>query len=145
MTMISTGTNPNGKTFTTRGADTRCREQRPDGNVEERKDEKPTSPVMEFAANGPNGIAWVFPEIKAKLDLKFDGKDVAPVGPTVPEGFDDCSDQVDARSFSFVEKMNEKPTVKGTLTVSQRWKDYDELSVPAMKEQTREQRVYDKE
>ena len=88
MTVISSGTNPDGKPFHDVVVYTRVDgEKRFDGNVEEREGEElDTSRTVEFVANGPDGITWVLPEIKAKLELTFDGKDYAPVGPTVPKG-----------------------------------------------------------
>ncbi len=145
MTGISTGTNPNGRDF--HDTEVFTRTAGTSGLVGTWKSEKmksSTSPVMEFAGNGEDGIAWILPEIKAKLDLKFDGKDVAPVGPTVPPGLTISATKINARSFSFVEKMNGKPIVKGTLIVSHDGKTLTNTS-SATKEQSKRTAVYDKQ
>jgi hypothetical protein len=145
MTIISTGTNPDGKAF--RDTEVLTRLEGGKGLLGTWKSEKvksSTSPVMEFAANGPDGIAWIFPEIKARLDLKFDGKDVAPVGPTVPAGLTIAATKINARSFSFVDKMNGKALFKGTLTVSPDCKTLTNVS-SAVHEQHKRTAVYDKE
>jgi hypothetical protein len=87
MTVLSSGTSPNGTAFNDKEVYTRIAGTSGlMGTWKSEKVKSSTSPMMEFAANGPNGIAWILPEIKAKLDLTFDGKDIAPVGPTVPAG-----------------------------------------------------------
>ncbi|HTU49261.1 MAG TPA: hypothetical protein VMF56_01635 [Acidobacteriaceae bacterium] len=145
MTVISTGTNPDGTAF--HDTEVYTRTAGTNGLLGTWKSEKvkeSTSPIMEFAANGPNGIAWILPEIKARLDLTFDGKDVTPVGPTVPAGLTLAATKINAQSFSFVEKMNGKPIVKGTLTVSHDGKTLTNTS-SAMHEQNKRMAVYDKE
>jgi hypothetical protein len=119
MTVLSSGTNPDGKDF--HDSETLTRTAGSSGLIGTWKSEKmksSSSPIIEFADGGANGIAWILPEIKAKLDLTFDGKDVAPVGPTVPDGLTISATKNSARSFNFVEKMNGKEMVKGTLSVS---------------------------
>ncbi|MES2222255.1 MAG: hypothetical protein V4587_14970, partial [Acidobacteriota bacterium] len=87
MNVISSGTNPNGKDFHDTVVLTRVAGSSGlMGTWKSEKMKSSTSPMMQFAANGSDGIAWILPEIKARLDLKFDGKDVKPVGPTVPDG-----------------------------------------------------------
>ena len=144
MTVISTGTNPDGSNFHDTATYTRTAGTGGlTGSWKSEKVTSSTSPVMEFAGNGPDGIAWILPDIKARLDLKFDGKDVAPVGPTVPAGLTIAATKNGPRSFSFVEKMNGKPIVKGTLTVSRDGKTLTNTSSP-MKEQNKTTAVYDK-
>jgi hypothetical protein len=145
MTVISTGTNPDGTAF--RDTEVYTRTAGTNGFLGRWKSEKvkeSTSQMMEFAAAGPNGIAWILPEIKARLDLKFDGKDVAPVGPTVPAGLTLAATKINSRSFSFLEMMNGKPIAKGTLTVSQDGKTLTNTS-SAMHEQNKRMAVYDME
>lgn len=145
MTVISTGTNPDGKAFNDTEVYTRVAGTSGlMGTWKSEKVKSATSPMMEFAASGPDGIAWILPEIKAKLDLTFDGKDVAPVGPTVPDGLTISATKISSHSFSFVEKMNGKPLFKGTLTVSYDGKTLTNVS-SAMQEQNKRTAVYDKE
>lgn len=145
MTVISTGTNPNGKDF--HDTEVYSRVAGTSGLMGTWKSEKmksSTSPVMEFASAGADGITWILPEIKARLDLTFDGKDVAPVGPTVPPGLTIAATKNGPRSFDFVEKMNGKPMVTATLTVSSDGKTLTDISHP-MKGQNKRTAVYDKE
>ena len=145
MTVISSGTNPDGTDFHdtevyTRTAGTSGLM----GTWRSEKIKSSTSPAIEFAANGPDGIAWILPEIKAKLDLTFDGKDVAPVGPTVPAGLTIAATKNSPRSFSFVEKMNGKPLAKGSMSVAHDGKTLTDTS-SAMNEKNQRTAVYDKE
>jgi hypothetical protein len=144
MTVISTGTNPDGTPF--HDTEVYTRTAGTNGLLGTWKSEKvkeSTSPIVEFAANGPNGIAWILPEIKARLDLTFDGKDVAAVGPTVPAGLTLAATKINSKSFSYLEKMNGKPIAKGTLTVSHDGKTLTSTSSP-MHEQNKTVAVYDK-
>lgn len=145
MTIISTGTNPDGKDF--HDTEVFTRTAGTSGLMGTWKSEKmksSTSEVMEFASNGSDGIAWIFPELKARLDLKFDGKDVAPVGPTVPEGFTISATKNGAKSFNYVEKMNGNALFKGTLTVSPNGNTLTSVS-SAVQEQNKRTEVYDKQ
>ncbi|MGC2213233.1 MAG: hypothetical protein WA419_13860 [Silvibacterium sp.] len=80
-----------------------------------------------FEANGDNGLIWSIPEIKASLTLTFDGKDVAPVGPTVPNGLTIAATKLGPRSFELTEKMNGKVMFKGRFTVSEDGKTLTEV------------------
>jgi hypothetical protein len=145
MTIISSGTNPDGSDF--HDTEVFTRTAGTNGLMGTWKSEKmksSTSPSMEFAGNGPDGIAWILPEIKARLDLKFDGKDVAPVGPTVPAGLTISATKNGPKSFNFVEKMNGKALVQGTLSVSPDGKTLTNTS-SAMQEQNKRTAVYDKQ
>lgn len=77
-----------------------------------------TPTTREFEANGDNGLIWKIPELKASVNLTFDGKDVAPTGPTVPDGLTLAATKLGPRSFELTEKMKEKVIFKGRLTVS---------------------------
>jgi hypothetical protein len=69
---------------------------------------------------------------------------VAPVGPTVPEGLTISATKNGAKSFNFIEKMNGKALVQGTLSVSPDGKTLTNVS-SAMKEQNKRTAVYDKQ
>jgi hypothetical protein len=145
MTIISTGTNPDGKDFHDTAAFTRTAGTSGlMGTWKSEKMKSATSEVMEFAANGSDGIAWILPDIKARLDLTFDGKDVAPVGPTVPEGLTISATKNGPTSFDFVEKMKGKALFHGTLSVSPDGKTLTNVST-AGQEQNKRTAVYDKE
>jgi hypothetical protein len=82
-------------------------------------------------ANGDDGIIWNIPEIKASLALKFDGKDVAPTGPTVPDGLTLSATRISPMEFAIEEKMNGKVVWKGTNTVSANGKTLTQVGSPA--------------
>jgi hypothetical protein len=89
----------------------------------------PDTRVME--ANGDDGIIWNIPEIKASLPLKFDGKDVAPTGPTVPVGLTLSATRISPRKFALEEKMNGKVVWKSIETVSADGKTLTSVGSPA--------------
>ena len=145
MTVISSGTNPNGSPF--RDTEIFTRVEGTSGLMGSWRSttmKSSTSPVLEFAANGENGITWILPEIKAKLDMTFDGKDVAPVGPTVPKGLTISATKDNPRSFSYVEKLNGNAKFKGTITVSKDGKSLTDVTRPVGTPQ-RTTAVYDKQ
>lgn len=145
MTVISSGTNPNGSPF--RDTETFTRVEGTSGlmgNWKSTKVNSSTSPILEFAANGDNAITWILPEIKARLDMTFDGKDVAPVGPTVPKGLTISATKNNPRSFSYVEKLNGTAKFKGTITVSKDGKSLTDVTRPVSTQQ-RTTAVYDKQ
>jgi hypothetical protein len=72
----------------------------------------------QIEANGDNGIIWNIPEIKASVKLNFDGKEVAPTGPTVPAGLMLSATKNGPRSFTLVETMKGKVIWRGHFTVS---------------------------
>ena len=76
----------------------------------------PTSAQIE--ANGDNGIVWHIPEIKASVNLTFDGKEATPTGPTVPDGLTLAATKIGPRSFELVEKVKDKVVFRGRYTVS---------------------------
>lgn len=88
------------------------------GKWKSTKMENNTPTTAKIEANGDNGIIWNIPEIKASLALKFDGKDVAPTGPTVPQGLTLSATRISPRSFELTEKMKGKVIFKGRYTVS---------------------------
>lgn len=145
LTVISTGTNPDGKPFHDVVVYTRVDgENGLMGTWKSAKVKTSTSRTVEFVANGSDGITWVLPEIKAKLEMKFDGKDYAPEGPTVPKGLTIAANRVGDNAFTFVEKMDGKPLYKGTYTVSNDGKTMTNVSSPVSVDQT-ETAVYEKE
>jgi hypothetical protein len=145
MTIISTGTDPDGKAF--RDTEVFTRTEGSSGLMGTWKSEKvksSTSAVLKFAANGEDGIVWILPDIKARLDMKFDGKDYAPVGPTVPAGLTIAATKNGDRSFSFVEKMHGKSLFKGSMTVSKDGKTLRDVSTPVSVEE-KATAIYDKQ
>jgi hypothetical protein len=145
MTISSTGTTPDGKVFHRVAVYVRVDGTKGlMGTWKSDKVKDSTSEVLKFEANGPDGVIWILPAIKAKLDMKFDGKDYAPVGPTVPKGLTISATKTGDKSFEMVEKMDGKPLYKGTYTVSDDGKTLTNVSTPTSTDQE-ETAVYDKE
>jgi hypothetical protein len=83
------------------------------------KGEQQSSPaIIEFEANGPNGLAFVLPASKARCDVKFDGQDYTAKGPTVPAGLTLAVTKNGDRSMELTEKVKGKPMFKANYTVS---------------------------
>jgi hypothetical protein len=127
-----TGTRPNGDAIDEKESYTRIAPGK--GFYGKWKDAKvsnnsPTS--REIEANGDNGIVWNIPEIKASLHLKFDGKDVAPTGPTVPDGLTVSATKLGPRSFELTEKLKGKIIFKARITISADGKTMTDVGSPA--------------
>jgi hypothetical protein len=87
--------------------------------------------TYEFAAKGSDGLTWNIPAIKGVLDAKFDGKDYAPVGPTVPKGFTIALVRTSPRTLKVSWKMNGEVVQHSTMTVSADGKKMTEVGSAA--------------
>ena len=116
----STGTKPNGDRFHDTETYTRVTPGKGFFGKWKSTSVKVDAPnTAQIDANGNDGITWHIPEIKAQVALKFDGKDVAATGPTVPDGLTLAATRTGPRSFTLVEKLKGKPIWKATITVSE--------------------------
>jgi len=130
--VTSTGTKPNGDQFNESETYTRIAGEKGFfGKWKRTKMSNDKPNTAQIDANGDDGIVWNIPEIKASVNLKFDGKDVAPVGPTVPDGLTLAATKTGPRSFTLVEKIKGKPIWKGQFTVSADGKTLTEVGSPA--------------
>ena len=68
--------------------------------------------------SGDGSLTWQLPDLKAEVSIRPDGKDATPRGPTVPPGFTLSLTKAGPKSFVLVQKMNGKPLVKATETIS---------------------------
>lgn len=128
----STGTKPNGDTFNDNEEYTRVTEgQSFFGKWKSTKVSDSAPNTAQIDANGDDGVVWNIPEIKASVALKFDGKEVAPTGPTVPDGLTLAATKTGPRSFTLIEKIKGKPVWKGHFTVSADGKTMTEIGSPA--------------
>jgi hypothetical protein len=117
--VATTGTRPNGDAINESESFTRVTPGKGFyGKWKSTKVSNNSPTTRQFDANGNNGIIWNIPEIKASVTLKFDGKDVAPIGPTVPDGLTVAVTKIGPRSIEMTEKMKGKVVFKGRLTVS---------------------------
>lgn len=87
--------------------------------------------TYEIAAKGDDGLTWNIPAIKGVLEVKFDGKDYAPVGPTVPKGLTIALVRVSPRTLKMTEKVNGEVTLHSTMTLSTDGKKITEVGSPA--------------
>jgi hypothetical protein len=87
--------------------------------------------TYEIAAKGSDGLTWNIPAIKGVLDAKFDGKDYAPVGPTVPKGLTIALVRTSPRSLKMTEKVNGEVTLHSTMTLSADGKKFTEVGSTA--------------
>jgi hypothetical protein len=131
LSVNSTGTKPNGDQFNEDEAYTRLTAGKGFfGKWKSTKVSANSPNTAEIAANGDDGIIWNIPEIKASVTLKFDGKDVKPVGPTVPDGLTLAATKAGARSFKLEEKINGKLIWSAHYTVSADGKTLTEIGTP---------------
>jgi hypothetical protein len=83
------------------------------------KNYKSSSPdVMELAASGADGLTLTIADYQATCNAKFDGKDYAATGPTLPAGLTLAIQKTGPRSFDMTEKQDGKALYKSTFTVS---------------------------
>lgn len=117
--VATSGTRPNGQEINVTESYTRIAPGKSFyGKWKSTKMENNSPTTAKIDADGDNGIVWHIPEIKASVNLKFDGKEVAPTGPTVPQGLTLAATKVGPRSFELTEKENGKVVFKGRYTVS---------------------------
>ena len=119
LTDTATGTKPNGDAINATSTYTRTAPGKGlFGTWKNTKNSNSSPNSAQIEANGENGIIWNIPEIKASVKLNFDGKEVAPTGPTVPHGLTLAATKTGPRSFKLVEKMNGKLLWTGHFSVS---------------------------
>jgi hypothetical protein len=119
LTDTATGAKPNGDPINATSTYTRIAPGKGlFGTWKNTKNSNSTPNSAQIEANGENGIIWNIPEIKASVKLNFDGKAVAPTGPTVPHGLTLSATKSGPRSFTLVEKMKGKTIWRGHFTVS---------------------------
>jgi hypothetical protein len=127
-----TGTLPGGKSFDDTTTYTRVAGSKgligswKDTNVKLKEDS-----IMSWkAGSSPDSMRWELPDIKAYVDVSFDGKDASPVGPTVPKGLTIALTKTGPHSLSMVEKLNGKVIAKATYKLSADGKTLTEVETP---------------
>ena len=78
----------------------------------------------------PTTMRWELPSIKAYVEVSMDGKEAAPVGPTVPKGLTISVTKNGPRSMTMIEKMNGKELEKSTYRVSADGKTLTQVETP---------------
>jgi hypothetical protein len=119
LTVVTTGIKPNGDAYTDSAVYTRT-----SGTTGLLGDWKSTNVKLSspnpltITANGLTGIVLNIASMKATLTGNFDGKDVAPVGPTVPPGLTIALFRIGPASFRLVEKINGSVAYSARYAVS---------------------------
>jgi hypothetical protein len=145
MNVVSKGTKPNGEAF----EDTTVFERVSGGSgligKWRTKSVKIGSPnTFSFEPNGEDGMILKIVEMNATCAAKFDGKDYAATGPTVPANFTLAVQRKGPRSFELTQKQNGKPLFQSTFTVSADGKTMTSKGSPVgVKEETTA--VYDRQ
>lgn len=87
--------------------------------------------TYDIAEKGPNELTWNIPAIKGVVDLPLDGKDSAPVGPTVPKGLTISLLRTSPHTLKLVEKINGEPIYHSTMTLSADGKKFTDVGSAA--------------
>jgi len=100
--------------------------------------------TLQIMAGKDDGLVFAMPAYTMTADVKFDGKDYAVSGPTLPAGFTMGLRRIDVRSFEMITKVGGKVVYRETFTVSA---DGKTLTDVAMAEGTQEKTkaVYDRQ
>jgi hypothetical protein len=128
LTVSSTGTRPNGETFHNTSVYTRTAGT--DGLLGSWKSTSVTLSApnaLTISGNGLDGLAIEIPTLKASVRANFDGKDVAPSGPTVPPGLTISLMRIGPASFRLVQKVNGIVAYSSRYTVSDDGKTMTEI------------------
>lgn len=133
----SKGTNPDGSSFDDNSEFTRAGGTNGiAGSWKNTKTDISEERRYEITDKGPDELTWNIPEIKGVLDVKLDGKDYAPVGPTVPKGLTIALLKVSPQTLKMTEKMNGALIYHSTMTVSADGKTMTEVGTPAKTNQS---------
>ena len=133
-TMIeeSTGTRPDGQTFDNTTTFTRVGGAKglmgswKDAKVDLKEDRT----MVWKAGSSADTMHWELPELKAFVDVSFDGKEATPVGPTVPKGLTLSLTKSGPDSLVVLEKLNGKLLQKNHYKISADGKTLTEVETP---------------
>jgi len=100
--------------------------------------------TLQIMAGKDDGLVFAIPAYKMTADVKFDGKDYAVSGPTVPAGFTMGLRRIDARSFEMIQKVGGKVVYRDTMTLSADGKTLTDVGV-AEGTQEKIKAVYDRQ
>jgi hypothetical protein len=115
----SKGKTPDGKSFDDTSVYTRISGTKGlMGAWKSTKAEVSAPEVWNIIEKGPNELIWDIETIKGRLDATLDGKDIAPVGPTVPKGLTVAVTRVSPKVLKLTLKMNGEVSERATMTIS---------------------------
>jgi hypothetical protein len=113
------GTNEDGPPFDTQTTATRVVGGPGLAGTWELQNLKLSSPdLMEISSCDENGITFVYPANKGKLDLKFDGKEYAQEGPRASKNLSFTGKRLDPRSFEVTAKREGKVISRDEYKIS---------------------------
>jgi hypothetical protein len=128
----STGTNPDGSSFDNSSDYTRVSGTHGlIGSWKSTKTNINEEQTYDISEKGPNELTWNIPAIKGVLNVKLDGKDYAPEGPTVPKGLTIALVRTSPHTLKMTEKMNGEVSLHSAMTLSADGKKITELVTPA--------------
>lgn len=147
MTIVSTGTRPDGKTFHDESVYTKTKS---DGCLEGTwKNTKATqsAPADYVISQGsaPDSLKWEVPAWKETVEGKVDGSDLAINGPTVPAGMTICFTADGARKLVYQLKSGGTVIGQGEQVLAANGKSYTDTSWTPGKEQEKQTYVYNKQ
>jgi hypothetical protein len=127
-----TGTSPSGKSFDDTTKYTRVAGTKglmgswKDTDVKMKEDQ-----VMVWkAGSSADSMRWELPDLKAYVDIAFDGKECTPVGPTVPKGLTLSLTKTGPHTLQMVEKLNGEVLVKASYKLLPDGKTLTEVEAP---------------
>jgi hypothetical protein len=128
----SKGTNPDGSSFDNNSNYTRVSGTKGlMGSWKSTKTDINEEQIYDIAEKGPDELTWHIPAIKGVVDVPLDGKDSAPVGPTVPKGLTISLVRTSSHTLKMVEKINGEPIYRSTMTLSADGKKFTDVGTPA--------------
>jgi hypothetical protein len=128
----SKGTNPDGSSFDNNSNYTRVSGTHGlMGSWKGTKTDINEEQIYDIAEKGPDELTWHIPAIKGVVDVPLDGKDSAPVGPTVPKGLTISLVRTSSHTLKMVEKINGEPIYRSTMTLSADGKKFTDVGTPA--------------
>lgn len=119
LTVITTGTNPDGKSFRDTAVYLRTAGTTGLLGAWKSTEVKLSTPhELVIAAYGLDGLSIKITALKASLLAAFDGKDVVPIGPNIPPGLTLSLFRIGPSSFRLVQKINGHAAYSSRFTVS---------------------------
>jgi len=78
----------------------------------------------------PDSMRWELPDMKAFVNVSYDGKECVPVGPTIPKGLTLSLTKTGPRSLLMIEKLDGKMLNKSTYKLSADGKTLTQVETP---------------
>ncbi|GAC1360264.1 MAG: hypothetical protein NVSMB3_08140 [Acidobacteriaceae bacterium] len=146
LTMVSTGTRPDGTTFNNEATYTRLSGARGlEGKWRSTKVNISASDTFVVTEPSPGVYHWDIPGYKESVEGKADGSDLPITGPTVPEGMTLSIKTLSPTSLSYAVKMKGKVIGMGTQTIAPDGQSFNDVTWSPGKESEKQTGVYVKQ